>query len=102
MTMAVAHFQRRRSADVSYLGGYGESVSNLHRDLPDMDAPTPSGADAVQVVRTLRRSGPLRLVDLGSEPELLDWSTSRVERAVVSAWSRNLIFVDTSDLLVAI
>ena len=77
-------------------------MTNPPHNLNETDAPALSGGDAVQVVRTLRRSGPLRLVDLGREPELLDWSPTRVERAVVSAWARNLIFVDTSDLLVAI
>lgn len=102
MTMAAAHPQRKRCADDSYLDGYVEDVSNLQSGPQSQDARSRSGADAVEVVRTLRRSGPLRLVDLAREPDLLDWSTIRVERAVVSAWSRNLIFVDTSDLLVAI
>lgn len=58
--------------------------------------------DAAQVARTLRRVGPLPLADLGHEPDLVGWSARRIENAVVSAWSRNLIFIDPRDQLVAI
>jgi hypothetical protein len=34
--------------------------------------------------------------------DLAGWTRQRVEHAVVTAWSRNLIFVDTRDLLVAL
>jgi hypothetical protein len=54
------------------------------------------------VVGTLRRSGPLGLDELCDEPELVDWPVRRVEQAVVTAWSHNLIFIDPRDLLVAL
>ena len=60
------------------------------------------GADVARVVRTLHRAGPLRLGELGDEPELAGWPPQRIEHAVVSAWSCNLIFVDRRDHFVAI
>lgn len=59
-------------------------------------------ADVTQVVRALHRSGPLPLAELNHTTDLDGWSRQRVEHAVVSAWSRNLIFVDAQDLLVAL
>lgn len=59
-------------------------------------------ADVTQVVRVLHRSGPLPMSELGQTGDLAGWTRQRVEHAVVSAWSRNLIFIDTRDLLVAI
>ena len=59
-------------------------------------------SDADRVVRVLHRSGPLPLRDLGQTPDLADWPNQRIQHAVVTAWSRNLIFVDTSDQLVAL
>jgi hypothetical protein len=58
--------------------------------------------DVARVVRVLHRSGPLPLGSLADEPELADWPSERVEHALVSAWSRALIFIDSGDLLVAL
>lgn len=56
--------------------------------------------DVSQVVLALHRSGPLRLQDLPGEPGLAHWTAARLEEAVVAAWSRDLIFVDSRDRLV--
>ena len=58
--------------------------------------------DVARVVRVLRRSGPQPLGELASDPDLAGWSAERVEHAVVSARSRNLISIDPRDLLVAL
>jgi hypothetical protein len=58
--------------------------------------------DLACVLGMLRRSGPLDLDDLRDAPELADWPAQRLEQAVVTAWSRNLISVDQRDLLVAL
>ena len=58
--------------------------------------------DVARVLRVLHRSGPLPLGELADEPDLADWSSERIEQALVSAWSRALIFIDTRDLLVAL
>jgi hypothetical protein len=58
--------------------------------------------DVAHVVRVLHHAGPLPLRELADDPELADWPSERIEHAVVSAWSRALIFVDTRDLLVAL
>lgn len=58
--------------------------------------------DVARVVRALHQSGPLQLSDLSREPDLLGWPAQRIEHAVVSAWSRNLISFDSRDLLVAL
>lgn len=55
-----------------------------------------------QVLLALRRSGPRPLAELLDDPDLEGWSARRLEDAVVSAWSRNLISIDSSDLLVAL
>jgi len=59
-------------------------------------------ADAARVLRALRRSGPQPLKELARDPDLADWPPERVEHAVVTAWSRNLISIDPRDLLVAL
>ena len=59
-------------------------------------------ADVRQVVGVLHRTGPLPMSELNRTPDLAGWTRLRVEHAVVTAWSRNLIFVDTRDLLVAL
>ena len=58
--------------------------------------------DVARVVRVLHRVGPLPLRELADDPALADWPHERIEHAVVAAWSRALIFVDTRDLLVAL
>jgi hypothetical protein len=73
-------------------------MTELQRSLFDPS----EEADVARIVHTLHRVGPLPLRDLHREPELVCWTSQRVERAVVSAWSRNLIFIDARDLLVAI
>jgi hypothetical protein len=56
--------------------------------------------DVAHVLRVLHRAGPLPLRELTDDPDLADWPPERVEQAVVSAWSRALIFVDAHDLIV--
>jgi hypothetical protein len=73
-------------------------MTEAHRSNPDAR----EEIDLACVVGMLRRSGPLGLEDLRDEPELADWPVQRLEQAVVTAWSRNLIFVDQRDLLVAL
>jgi hypothetical protein len=73
-------------------------MTEAHRTLP---GPW-EDADVARIIRALRRSGPLLLRDLTREPELVGWPAQRIEHAVVSAWSRNLIFIDQRDLLVAL
>ncbi|MGY2874745.1 hypothetical protein ACVW00_001935 [Marmoricola sp. URHA0025 HA25] len=58
--------------------------------------------DVTRVLSVLHHAGPLPLRELADEPELAEWTHERIEHAVVSAWSRALIFVDTRDLLVAL
>jgi hypothetical protein len=59
-------------------------------------------SDLARVVGTLRRSGPLGLDELCDQPDFVDWPARRVEQAVITAWSDNLIFIDPRDLLVAL
>jgi hypothetical protein len=59
-------------------------------------------ADVTLVLRVLHRSGPLPMSELSQSQDLAGWTRRRVEHAVVTAWSRNLIFVDARDLLVAL
>jgi len=40
--------------------------------------------------------------ELGADQDFEGWPEKRLEAAVVSAWSRNLISIDPSDLLVAL
>jgi hypothetical protein len=65
-------------------------------------ATTDREEDVASVVRVLHHAGPIPLRELAEDPELADWTRERIEHAVVSAWSRALIFVDTRDLLVAL
>lgn len=58
--------------------------------------------DVTEVVDVLHRAGPLPIRDLAAEPDLADWSSERLEHAVVSAWSDTLIYVDQRDHLVAL
>jgi hypothetical protein len=59
-------------------------------------------SDVTQVVRALHRTGPLPLGELARVPDLNGWPGTRIEHAVIVAWSRNLIFVDPGDQLVAL
>ena len=78
-------------------------MTNAHRELQSDGAIGPDpDRDAADLARTLRRSGPLDLGELSQQPDLHDWSIARLEGAVVSAWSHNLIFIDVRDNLVAI
>jgi len=40
--------------------------------------------------------------ELGADQDFEKWPEKRLEAAVVAAWSRNLISIDPSDLLVAL
>lgn len=59
-------------------------------------------ADVVEVVRALQGAGPLSLPDLARVPGLDTWPDTRLEDAVIAAWSRLLISVDPRDRLVAL
>ena len=85
-------------ADGSDPRGYRWSMTQAHGPLPGPWEDT----DGARVVHALRRSGPLPMRDLNLEPEFVGWSAQRLEHAVIAAWSRNLIYVDQRDLLVAI
>jgi hypothetical protein len=74
-------------------------MGQAQRDLPRSSE---EETDVAQVVHALRRFGPRPLDELLDDPYLEGWSTQRLEGAVVSAWSRNLISIDAGDLLVAL
>ena len=84
--------------DDSGTHGYRHGMNQAHRSIPRASEET----DLDRVIGTLRRSGPLGIEELRDEPEFADWPAQRVEQAVVTAWSHNLIFVDQRDLLVAL
>ena len=50
----------------------------------------------------LRRSGPRLLTELMDDEAFDGWSSHRLEGAVVSAWSRNVISITAGDLIVAL
>jgi hypothetical protein len=58
--------------------------------------------DVTHIVRLLHHGGPLPLGELADDPTVAEWPAERVEQAIVSAWSRGLIFIDTRDLIVAL
>ena len=59
-------------------------------------------ADAELVVDVLHRVGRCPLSALLAQPELTEWTTVRLEQAVVRAWSGGLVFIDRNDDLVAL
>jgi hypothetical protein len=63
---------------------------------------TGAAEDVAQVLHVLHHAGPVPLSELGDDPELAEWSSERIEHALVSAWSRALIFIDSGDMLVAL
>ena len=67
-----------------------------------MDADDQVDEDAVLVVDVLHGVGRCSLRALLGQPELLDWTPDRLERAVVKAWSGGLVFIDSNDDLVAL
>jgi hypothetical protein len=78
-------------------------VNDAERQLQDHGvAPRGADSDARQVARSLRRTGPLQMEDLRAQPELRGWSSDRVEKAVVAAWSADRITIDAGDRLVAL
>ncbi len=68
----------------------------------DGSAPDSDGADADLVVVVLHRVGRCSLQSLLAQPELLEWTASRLEQAVVRAWNGGLVFIDRNDDLVAL
>lgn len=66
------------------------------------DAVVGTPPDVATVVRALKERGPTAIPDLCRDPRTRDWSRERIEAAIVAAWSRNLIFVDCRDNLVAL
>lgn len=50
----------------------------------------------------LRRTGPRLLTELMDDHEFDGWPSQRLEGAVVSAWSRNVISITAGDLIVAL
>jgi len=67
-----------------------------------MDADDQIDADAGLVVDVLHGVGRCSLRSLLGQPELLDWTPDRLERAVVKAWNGGLVFIDSNDDLVAL
>jgi len=59
-------------------------------------------SDADLVVDVLHRVGRCPLRSLLAQPELLEWTPVRLERAVVRAWSGGQVFIDRNDDLVAL
>jgi len=55
--------------------------------------------DVAVVLAALRGSGPRGVRDLQHDDAFATWPRRRLEDAVVSAWSRNLISVDPLDQL---
>lgn len=83
--------------------GIRERMRDVEHQLEDHAvAPVGPGSDAVLVARTLRSTGPLHLDELRAEPEVRDWSAARLEDAVASAWSHDLVSVNARDQLVAL
>lgn len=76
--------------------GMANSMDAVRLPLPHLE----HRADAARVIAHLRRNGPETIHDLLHDDELADWSTERVEDAVVDAWAQTLIFVDRQDRLV--
>lgn len=77
--------------------GYGHVMAEAQRNPRVAREDT---EDVAHVLRVLHHAGPLPLSELADDPALASWTHERIEHAVVSAWSRALIFVDTRDLLV--
>lgn len=67
-----------------------------------MDVGDEADADAGVVVDVLHRVGRCPLQSLRGQPELLEWTSGRLERAVVKAWSGGLVYIDRNDDLVAL
>jgi hypothetical protein len=67
-----------------------------------MDPDDQVDADAGLVVDVLHRVGRCPLRTLLGQPELHDWTSGRLERAVVKAWNGGLVFIDRNDDLVAL
>ena len=68
----------------------------------DGDLDGDRGADAELVIDVLHRVGRCPLSALLAQPELTEWTTVRLEQAVVRAWSGGLVFIDRNDDLVAL
>jgi len=88
---------------ISGASGIRKCMRDVEQQLRDLGvAPVGPDSDAVLVARTLRSAGPLHLDELRAQPELLGWSAARLEDAVASAWSHDLVSVDARDQLVAL
>jgi hypothetical protein len=88
----------RTRTDVFEPCGYRECMSQAQRDLPRAWAE----ADVAHVLGVLRRTGPRLLTELMDDEEFDGWPSQRLEGAVVSAWSRNVISITAGDLIVAL
>jgi hypothetical protein len=86
-------------ADDSDRRGYGEIMAPAQSGPREAHS---DDTDVTNVVRALHRWGPQSLRELVGDPEFANWPAQRLEHAVVSAWSLNLIFIDARDLLVAL
>ena len=73
-------------------------MSIAQRKLPTVG----HAEDAAHVARVLHRVGPVPLQELADEPALAGWPPERVEQAIVAAWSNALVFIDSTDHLVAL
>ena len=69
---------------------------------PSGDRSGDQGADAELVVDVLHRVGRCPLQSLTAQPELVGWTSVRLEQAVGRAWNGGLVFIDPNDDLVAL
>lgn len=73
-------------------------MSQVQRNLPGAW----EQSDVARVVSALRQAGPMPLGELLDHPDLEGWPGDRINDAVVSAWSRDLISIDPRDLVVVL
>jgi hypothetical protein len=77
-------------------------MSGAQRSLPWSGDWSGDDVDVARLMHVLEKLGPLPMGDLAAELDHAGWPAARVEHAIVSAWSRALIFIDRGDRLVAI
>lgn len=53
--------------------------------------------DRLRVLQVLALTGPRTHVELARRPELVGWSQSRLERALVGIWADGRVSVDAAD-----
>ena len=84
-------------------GGSAPGESHDGRDVTADSTRTDSDpGDAELVIDVLHRIGRCPLRSLRNQPELHEWTPTRLEQAVVRAWNGGLVFIDRNDDLVAL